>query len=177
MRKSINQESLTVPKLKLIDQGLCPSLKRTFANLHVHHVNSVSISLNGEHFISSDDLAIYLWDLENPDKSFVLVDIKPEKMEELNEVITTTVFSPHNDYNLAYGTSKSVVKVLDNREKSLLTNTGISFEDPSSKKNKNFFTEIITSISDLKFTNDGNTILSRDFLTTKIWDLRMNSQP
>lgn len=105
----------------------------------------------------------------------MLVDIKPEKMEELNEVITTSVFSPHNDYNFAYGTSKSVVKVLDNREKSVLTNTGISFEDPSSKLNKNFFTEIITSISDIKFTKDGNKILARDFLTTKIWDLRMNS--
>lgn len=65
MRKSINKENLTVPKLKLVDQGLCPNLKRSYSNLHAHHVNSVSISLNGEHFISSDDLAIYLWDLEN----------------------------------------------------------------------------------------------------------------
>ena len=120
-------------------------------------------------------MAIYLWDLEKDDKAFILVDIKPEKMEELNEVITTSVFSPHNDYNLAYGTSKSVVKVLDNRERSVLTNCGVSFEDPQSKKNKNFFTEIITSISDIKFTQDGNRILARDFLTTKIWDLRMNS--
>lgn len=110
----MNRESLTTPKLKLIDQGLCPSLKRTFANLHVHYVNSVSISLNGENFISSDDLAIYLWDLEIPEKAFIIVDIKPEKIEELNEVITTSTFSPFSDYNLAYGTSKSQVKLLDN---------------------------------------------------------------
>lgn len=65
LRKSINKENISVPKLKLVDQGLCPNLKRSYANLHAHHVNSVSVSLNGEHFISSDDLAVYLWDLEN----------------------------------------------------------------------------------------------------------------
>lgn len=135
------------------------------------------MSLNGENFLSSDDLAIYLWDLENPDKAFVIVDIKPEKMEELNEVITTSTFSPFSDYNLAYGTSKSMVKLLDNRENSILTTTGVPFEDPSSKKNKNFFTEIVTSISDLKFTGDGTKLLARDFLTTKIWDIKMPSQP
>lgn len=97
-------------------------------------------------------MALYLWDLENPDKTFVIVDIKPEKMEELNEVITTSTYSPYSDYHLAFGTSKSVIKLLDNREKSNLTTSGILFDDPSSKKNKNFFTEIITSISDLKFT-------------------------
>lgn len=63
-RKSINKENLALPKLKLIDQGLCPSLKRTYANLHSYHVNSLSVCANGENFISSDDLAMYLWDIE-----------------------------------------------------------------------------------------------------------------
>lgn len=166
-----------MPKLKLIDQGLCPSLKRTFANLHTYHVNSLSVCNNGENFISSDDLAIYLWDLENANKTYIIVDIKPEKIDELNEVITTSTFSPSNDFNLAYGTSKSVVKLLDTREKSCLSNTGVLFDDPSSRKNKNFFTEIITSISDLKFTNNGSKLLARDFLTTKIWDLKMPANP
>ena len=58
----------------------------------------MSVSPNGENFISSDDLAIYLWDLEVPDKSFITVDIKPEKIDELNEVITTSTFSPKYDY-------------------------------------------------------------------------------
>lgn len=91
----------------------------------------------------------------------------------MNEVITTSIFSPINDYNAAFGTSKSVVKLLDIREKSLLSSSGVLFDDPSSRKNKNFFTEIITSISDLKFTNDGTKLLARDFLSTKIWDLKM----
>lgn len=92
-------------------------------------------------------------------------------------MITTSTFSPCNDYNAAFGTSKSVVKLLDIRTKSRLTDSGILFDDPSARKNKNFFTEIITSVSDLKFTNDGTKLVARDFLTTKIWDLKMPNTP
>ena len=106
-----------------------------------------------------------------------MVDIKPEKLDELNEVITTASFSPVNDYQIGYGTSKSVVKVADLREKSVCTNTGLQFIDEGIKKNKNFFTEIITSVSDLKFSPDGTKLLIRDFMTTKVWDLKMPKQP
>lgn len=122
-------------------------------------------------------MGVYLWDLETEDKTFVTVDIKPEKIDELNEVITTSTFSPSHDYHIVYGTSKSVIKLLDLREKVNCTNSGILFDDPNSRKNKNFFTEIITSISDLKFTNDGSKLLARDFLSTKIWDLKMPKNP
>ena len=57
-----------------------------------------------------------MWDLEEPEKTFITVDLKPEKMEELNEVITTAKFSPFRDYNFVYGTSKAVVKLMDMRE-------------------------------------------------------------
>lgn len=105
------------------------------------------------------------------------VNIKPDKIEELNEVITCSTFAPELDYQIVYGTSKSVVKLIDLRERSNCTNTGLSFLDPLSKKNKNFFTEIITSISDLKFTKDGTKLIGRDFLNTKIWDIKMPKSP
>ncbi len=47
-------------------------------------------------------------------------------------------------------------------------------EDPSSKS---FFSEIISSISDIKFSRDGRFILSRDYMTLKIWDIAMESKP
>jgi serine/threonine-protein phosphatase 2A regulatory subunit B len=47
-------------------------------------------------------------------------------------------------------------------------------EDPSSRS---FFSEIISSISDVRFSNDGRYILSRDYLTVKIWDVTMERQP
>ena len=36
---------------------------------------------------------------------------------------------------------------------------------------RSFFSEIIASISDVKFSGDGRYIISRDYLTLKIWDL------
>ncbi len=47
-------------------------------------------------------------------------------------------------------------------------------EDPSSKT---FFSEIIASISDAKFSPDGRTTVSRDYMTLKLWDLRMDNKP
>ena len=176
-RKYIKEENLQLPKLKLVDQGLCPTLKRTYANLHGYHINSVSVSPNGENFLSSDDLGVYLWDLETEDKTFLTVDIKPEKIDELNEVITKSCFSPVFDYNIAYSTCKGVIKLLDLRERVNCTNSGVSFLDQNAKKNQNFLTEIINSVSDLKFTNDGTKLISRDFLNTKVWDLKMPKNP
>ncbi len=43
--------------------------------------------------------------------------------------------------------------------------------------NKSFFSEIISSISDFKFSSDGRYMLARDYLTLKIWDLNMESKP
>ena len=58
--------------------------------LHNYHINSISIAANGENFISSDDLRIYLWDLENTNEAFNIIDLKPDNFEELNEVITAS---------------------------------------------------------------------------------------
>jgi serine/threonine-protein phosphatase 2A regulatory subunit B len=51
------------------------------------------------------------------------------------------------------------------------------FEFEEDQQNKSFFSEIISSISDCKFSNDGRYILSRDYLTLKIWDLNMEQRP
>ena len=57
-----------------------------------YHINSLSVNSDGETFISADDLRVNLWHLERANGSFNIVDIKPENMEELTEVITWRVF-------------------------------------------------------------------------------------
>ena len=176
-RKYLNEQSLAMPKLKLVDQGLCPTLKRTYPNLHQYHINSLSIMQDGQNFISADDLSIYLWDLDSVRSAYVLVDIKPDKIDELNEVITTCTASPISDNSIVYGTSKATIKLLDLREGATCTNKGTRFEDTSVKQQKNFFTDIVSSISDAKFTMDGRYVVSRDFLTVKTWDPKMPKSP
>jgi serine/threonine-protein phosphatase 2A regulatory subunit B len=51
------------------------------------------------------------------------------------------------------------------------------FEPEDDPSNRSFFSEILSSISDVRFSYDGRYILSRDYLTVKIWDINMERQP
>ena len=51
------------------------------------------------------------------------------------------------------------------------------FEEPEDPTNRSFFSEIISSISDVRFSNSGRYMISRDYLSVKVWDLNMDSKP
>ena len=51
------------------------------------------------------------------------------------------------------------------------------FEEEEDPTTRSFFSEIISSISDVKFSHDGRYILSRDYLSLKIWDINMEARP
>ena len=51
------------------------------------------------------------------------------------------------------------------------------FDEPEDPSNRSFFSEIIASISDVKFSYSGRYMLSRDYLTVKVWDVNMESKP
>ena len=53
----------------------------------------------------------------------------------------------------------------------------IEFEEEEDPASKSFFSEIIASISDIKFSRDGRYILSRDYLTLKLWDINKEDRP
>lgn len=42
---------------------------------------------------------------------------------------------------------------------------------------KSFFSEIIASISDIRFSRDGRYVMSRDYMNLKLWDLAMENRP
>ena len=52
----------------------------------------------------------------------------------------------------------------------------IVFEEQEDQ-NRSFFSEIIASISDVRFSRNGKYVLSRDYLTVKLWDVAMESRP
>jgi serine/threonine-protein phosphatase 2A regulatory subunit B len=131
-----------------------------------------------------------------------IVDIKPTNMEELTEVITAAEFHPQHCNLFMYSSSKGNIKLSDMRAASLCdqhakckfiftTLCGASipvvliqlitfptvYEDAEDPSTKSFFSEIIASISDVKFSKDGRYILARDYLTLKIWDINMDNKP
>lgn len=186
---------LKLPRLTHHDTVVAAVPRRTYANAHAYHINSISVNSDGETFISSDDLRINLWNLNIQDQSFNIVDIKPANMEELTEVITAAEFHPQSCNWFMYASSKGTIKLADMRESALCdqhakrksdngsdildaTNCeSLEFEQEEDPASRSFFSEIISSISDVRFSYDGRYILSRDYLTVKIWDVNMERQP
>lgn len=91
-------------------------VRKIFPNLHNYHINSLSVAQNEEFVLTSDDLKVYLWNIEQPHKAFISVDLKPDNLEELSEVITSSTFHPTYDSMFLYTTSKGIIKVCDMRK-------------------------------------------------------------
>ena len=68
--------------------------RQYYRNAHEHHINSLSVSPDGETFLSSDDLRINLWNVEDNSVVYNLVDIKPKSIDELDEIVTHCEFHP-----------------------------------------------------------------------------------
>lgn len=177
MNSVLKLQSLKLPTLSQHDKIIAATPKRIYANAHTYHINSISPNSDQETFLSADDLRINLWNYDLPEESFNIVDIKPVNMEELTEVITSAEFHPQECNLLMYSSSKGTIKLCDMRMNALCDEKPMVFEEYTNPINHNFFTEITSSISDIKFSPNGRYIASRDYLTVKIWDVNMNSKP
>ncbi|KAF0931604.1 hypothetical protein E2562_005568 [Oryza meyeriana var. granulata] len=159
-----------------VGEGYTAKCRRVFARAHEFNINSISDNCDGETFVSADDLRINLWHLEVTGQCFNIVDMKPADMEDL--VITSAEFHPLSCSLLAYGSSRGFVRLVDLRRSALCDgNVRIFKNRENSMQPRTLFTEIISCISDVKFTGDGKYLLSRDYMNLKLWDLRMESSP
>ncbi|CAB1319720.1 unnamed protein product, partial [Coregonus sp. 'balchen'] len=191
--------TLRVPVFQPMDLMVEASPRRVFSNAHTYHINSISVNSDCETYLSADDLRINLWNLEITDRSFRaplfvvvsellclpltsltssdIVDIKPANMEELTEVITAAEFHPNQCNTFVYSSSKGTIRLCDMRASALCDQHSKLFEEPEDPSNRSFFSEIISSISDVKFSHSGRYMMTRDYLSVKIWDLNMESRP
>lgn len=162
---------MTVDSLQAIN-------KRVFANAHAYHVNSLALSTDQESFFSADDLRVNWWRLDASDTAFNFIDIKPDNMEELTEVITALQCHPTSCHQLIYSSSRGAIKVCDTRLSALCTSYPRIYSDQTaSTASKSFITDILNSISDVCYSSDGRYIIARDYLTIKIWDVTMERRP
>uniref|UniRef100_H2YS84 Serine/threonine-protein phosphatase 2A 55 kDa regulatory subunit B n=1 Tax=Ciona savignyi TaxID=51511 RepID=H2YS84_CIOSA len=78
-----------------------------------------------------------------------IVDIKPENMENLTEVITAAEYHPRECHTFVYSSSKGTIRLCDMREAAF----------------------------DVKFSHSGRYMITRDYLSINVWDLNMESKP
>ncbi len=113
------------------------------------------------------------------------------------QVITASEFHPRECNLFVYSSSKGTIRLCDMRQAALCDTHAKStsftcvqlctsptnklptsvFEEPEDPTNRSFFSEIISSISDVKFSNSGRYMISRDYLSVKVWDLHMETKP
>ncbi|CAL1367461.1 unnamed protein product [Linum trigynum] len=176
--KNISPVQEAQAKISSLEDSVRASCRKVYAHAHDFNINSVSNNSDGETFISADDLRINLWNLDVKDQCFNIIDIKPSNMEDLTEVITSAEFHPSHCNLLAYSSSRGFIHLIDMRQSALCDKSATILQETEHQPgSKSFFTEIIASISDIKFVNDGQCILSRDFMNLKLWDIRKDSMP
>ncbi|GLT83801.1 hypothetical protein SLE2022_020720 [Rubroshorea leprosula] len=151
--------------------------RKVYGQAHDFNVNSISYNSDGETFLSADDLRINLWNLEINNQCFNIIDMKPSNMEDLTEVITSAEFHPNHCNLLAYSSSRGFIRLVDMRQSALCDDNARIMKDTECTAPRSFFTEIVAAISDVKFSSDGQHILSRDYMNLKLWDTRKGSSP
>uniref|UniRef100_A0A7S1KQ97 Serine/threonine-protein phosphatase 2A 55 kDa regulatory subunit B n=1 Tax=Percolomonas cosmopolitus TaxID=63605 RepID=A0A7S1KQ97_9EUKA len=167
--------SLGLPRSKEKKTILTHQQKEVYKNQHEFTINSISLNSDQETFLSADDLRINLWYLGRPEAKMTIVDIKPENMADLTEVITSSCFHPQECNTFLYTTTSGTIKLCDLRQNALCNNSSKEFF--VKQIDRSFFSETIAAVSDAKFSPDGRYIVSRDYMSLKIWDVNMPKKP
>mmetsp|Transcript_33283 Transcript_33283/g.108844 ORF Transcript_33283/g.108844 Transcript_33283/m.108844 type:complete len:460 (-) Transcript_33283:383-1762(-) len=168
---------LRLPLMATCERVVTATPKRTFANAHAYHINSVALCSDGESFLSCDDLRLNLWNLRDAKCCFNIVDVKPANMEALSKVLTSADFHPIDCHTFLYSSSRGCVRLGDMRAAALCDASAKSFEEPEDPATKSFFSEITSSIASARFSRDGRNIVTRDYLSVRIWDVRVETRP
>lgn len=173
---------IVVPKTRVVNKYYQNNLKQTYANLHNYHINSVTLASNRQHFITADDLRVYLWNIELPHQAFNLVDLKPPQFEGTYRVLTACKYHSIFDYEFAYSTSQGQVIRTDLRQSSKGSPISTLKYDRKANiaKNKNQtldYGELITCVTDFEYSADGRFLFGRDLLGVNVWDLNMLTEP
>jgi len=171
------KEVLRLPQMSTCERVVTATPKRTYSNAHAYHINSIALNSDGESFMSCDDLRLNLWNLNISSSCFNIVDVKPSNMEALSKVITSADFHPTHCHTFLYSCSRGAVRLGDMRSAALCDYSMKSFEEPDDPAAKSFFSEITSSISNARFSRDGRYIVTRDYLTVRVWDVNMEGRP
>uniref|UniRef100_A0A9L0RB33 Uncharacterized protein n=1 Tax=Equus caballus TaxID=9796 RepID=A0A9L0RB33_HORSE len=96
-------------------------------------------------------------------------------MEELREVTAAAEFHANSRNTSVHSSSEGTIRLCDMRASALCDRHSKLFEEPEDPSNRSFFPEIISSISDVKFSHCGQYVMTRDYFSVKTWDLNMEN--
>lgn len=135
-------------------------------NVHSYILNSLSLNNDRQYLLSSDYLKINLWKPEKIESCFTIIDVKPQKYNDLVFVINATKFNPEANMVFGYSTSSGEVHINDlrvsSRSSEVLMIDGSDVEGVDSA---------VRSVSDFQFV-DSNLVVTRNLNSVTLYDQR-----
>lgn len=146
----------------------------TFKTGKEHHLHSLSLGADGENFLSADANRVNLWNLERQGADvYNLVDYNRQKFGDHDEIVTSARFSQESPMFL-YSTNTGKVNICDLRESSDFHERPSVQFTPKARRVPTIFDRFLNVVSQAQFVpNNPNVVVSRDYLSVKLWDLRM----
>jgi len=83
---------------------------------------------------------------------------------------------PMSDSLFLYGSNKGSLRLGDLRQSANVDSTALNFKIESQQQ-KNYIYELISSYSSADFVKGGKYVVSRDYLTVKLWDVCNTKKP
>lgn len=105
-----------------------------------------------------------------------MCDLSSGKGDE-EEGINCCQLHPKHDSIFLYGMSKGSLRVGDLRVSSSVDTNSVCYRPSSCNRQQNVLIDMISSISSAVFAKNGKYLISRDFLTVKIWDVCNTKKP
>lgn len=155
-------------------------LKTTYSDGHRYNIHSLDVSKYDDFFLSADDLTVNMWRYENSRISYRILDKTPSDMSNLRFVITRAKFKKNDSNTVIVGLNNGVTKSYDLRSRSQADSGLCQVFRPSIKdedQHSSQYGDVINSIHDFDTTSDGRYLVTRDYLTVKVWDMRFTERP
>ena len=137
------------------------------------------MAYDGENFLTADESRVDLWNIEKTnDTVYNLVDYERRHSAFEDERITSAAFNKNQGCVFLYTTSTGKINICDLRERSdFHTRSSLTLEI-SFKNNglrSQIFNKWVDCVSEAKFVPGTHQIVSRDYMSVKLWDLRNTS--
>ena len=179
-KKMQKGKGLGLPKTKVVSESKEGRECATFKTGKEQHLHSLSLAPDMENFIAADENRINLWNLERPGENSVysLLDYNRQRAGEEDEMVTSAKFNSVGS-SFVYTTNKGDIRICDFRESSNFQarpSLEFNLRQRKSANGKNIFDKWLNVVSDASFVpNSEHLLLSRDYLSAKLWDMRMGS--
>ncbi len=141
------------------------AVRKNFTHASNYHINSVCMGPGSEQFITSDDLTITQWWVEDNTVAHMLVDLRPHNLSDIVETICSADLDPSTSSLIVFGTNYGKVKCIDPRRSAICDASSLVMTKPNPLQ-----------IESVKFISP-TIIAARDLLDLCTYDIRNPSQP